>query len=456
VSGYSCLAYNNGVTTSTTNGSSSCTNGTSPYSHKYVSPTSTKVKSEFTIKVNQPQVRHHHHRMNEDNNDTMNNGDGRIVKSPTSPKSKYHTDESEEASEVDGTYVPSHGKSFIMQRIERLYGSDAVQSASVFSKNSVSKGGSTTTTTLKCETLLYSPGKGKERVIPIQIESDFEKEVEVDRSAVSEKVAKEQRGYERLIRGDEMLTPSDKSLENEVIQSHENDDRQSPSKSMKSAQILTNSSFGNLNSSSVVANKLENGRDGIDTMHHEGVSLESCPGKHRLHTITLDAGDKEMLHTSAKIKNGVHSHDSRPLKSPSPTKNSQPLYDAASLDVINSVVDLKTDDNEESKPVASTVPDELLTEDDLVNKNSSPSTMPSTEEVVKNGTYFLNEMNLTKKRLAEYTEKFGKEVEEIDQSSERAGNILSAVGKANLLMKKKFKQFEELCNLNLVCLNRNT
>jgi hypothetical protein len=453
VSGYSCLSYNNGVPTNTTstNGSSSCTNGSSPYSQKYVSPGSGKVRSEFTIRVNQPQTRHHH-RLNDDDDDMLNNVEGRLIRSPTSPnQSKYSQDESEDPSERDPSYVPSHGKSFIMQRIERLYGSEAVSAASVFSRSSVSKGGSTTTTTIKCETLLSSPGKGKERVIPIQMEKDEERD-ETDRGSERSsegsviEVAKEQ-GYERVIRGDEILIKDNKSEDNDNNESLPPQTNNNNSGSMKSARLITDSTLENLSASTNVK-QIENGSE---STYYEGVALESCPGKHKLHTISLEGDERQsLLISSSKMKNG----DSiRPVTSPSPIKKST-MSQSPALDRTHSVATYKDEPIHEGDVLTASAnvgPGLSSTSDPPISSGS----LEVAQNEPKNGIYFIKEMNKTKEQLAFFVEKFGKEVETVDESTEQAGNILSAIGKANLLMKKKFKQFEELCNANLVNYNNS-
>jgi hypothetical protein len=79
-----------------------------------------------------------------------------------------------------------------------------------------------------------------------------------------------------------------------------------------------------------------------------------------------------------------------------------------------------------------------------MNKENEPATL-----VEKNGEYFLLELNNEKSRLDERVAKASAQLEKLDASSDEAGIIRAAIGKANLLCTKKFKQFRDLCNTNL-------
>jgi len=58
-------------------------------------------------------------------------------------------------------------------------------------------------------------------------------------------------------------------------------------------------------------------------------------------------------------------------------------------------------------------------------------------------------MNKVKVEILALSEKAAVELDVLDESEDRAGSIHAAIGKGNLLVKKKFKQFEELCQANL-------
>lgn len=378
VSGYSCLSYNNTANSSTTtNGTSHATNGTSkpssttrlsngassslssssPYSHRFVNGSgkvSSENRAEFRIRVNQSEA--------EVGSKSKPSRD--LALSPTRSIPDHTQDEPDSSS----SYVPSHGKSFIMQRIERLYGSEAVTASSgIMSKKTINPSGvGGTVTTIKFESVHHTHSAsrtGKEHIIPISVENNKENKAELvsKDSDIARRSQSSPTRVERVFRGDEILVGNN------------DDDNPTPESDMRS--IGRQSSRGGTS------------------------SLEPCPGTHKLETILLDDQErKPLIECETKYE----------------TNGDQPLL---------------PDDKSFIQPL-------IRTKVNIQDK--------------KDGNYFLQEMFNTVQELQRLCDKSRPELEELDQQSERAGNILAAIGKSQLLIKKKFKQFEELCNANLV------
>lgn len=79
-----------------------------------------------------------------------------------------------------------------------------------------------------------------------------------------------------------------------------------------------------------------------------------------------------------------------------------------------------------------------------VNKENEP------KSIQKDGSYFLAELGKEKRKIEELIKVASRQLNELDPNGEEEGKIRAAIGKANLLINKKFKQFEGLCHTNLV------
>jgi len=69
--------------------------------------------------------------------------------------------------------------------------------------------------------------------------------------------------------------------------------------------------------------------------------------------------------------------------------------------------------------------------------------------VIKNGKYFLNVLNSEINIMEGLVNTASQELNQLDSSCEESGRIRTAIGKANLLINSKLKQFRELCEKNI-------
>ncbi|XP_065053311.1 disks large-associated protein 1-like [Rhopilema esculentum] len=69
--------------------------------------------------------------------------------------------------------------------------------------------------------------------------------------------------------------------------------------------------------------------------------------------------------------------------------------------------------------------------------------------IKKDGQYFLNILQAEIERFTALCERAEKDIAENSLSEEASGKIRAAIGKSQLLLTKKFKQFEKLCNENI-------
>lgn len=481
----------------------------------------------------------------------------------------------------DTPYIPSHGKSFVMQRIERLYGSDAVSNKGVVSRKSSSH---VTTISITRE----SPGRGKERIIPIKVEGRENHQNNLyNNSSKRHEIHKE----ERVLLGDGkgagtkstfstgLVLPGIRGSTSEdanrrgdyrrsripVEDTDEDEEvevigmRTSPTKVSTSASSLDNS--GHLN--------------GNANHYRNGISASGSPGKYTDLSEVRSGGDhvklEHIIHTNGKNHNddkiGVDGQEfcnvlkkalsressadsedtngcseaslelgnisegesrklvltrkdsqedclysSRGATSPVKPKPKPKPKDMALLRTLSRSPALKTGTenldktaislsivqpdtsviSEINSTIISSAAEDQVDADyssrsspltdiknimpDASTKSISPSphveeassiasdkpiksSVPTTttekvektvEAVVKDGNYFINEMKKVTHDILRFSDKAAEELETLDPSDDRAGSIHAAIGKGNLLVKKKFKQFEELCNANLV------
>jgi len=140
---------------------------------------------------------------------------------------------------------------------------------------------------------------------------------------------------------------------------------------------------------------------------------------------------------------------------------------AALSDIRNTIHTTAANSNSQQQKVTPTPPPvdkDVPRSPSPQDKENTPASAPVTAEkarsvaeaasaspssTVKNGNYFINEMSKVKVTILGMSEKAAVELDSIEESSDRAGCIHAAIGKGNLLVKKKFKQFEELCQANL-------
>lgn len=80
--------------------------------------------------------------------------------------------------------------------------------------------------------------------------------------------------------------------------------------------------------------------------------------------------------------------------------------------------------------------------------NDKENTHPD-KIIKKDGQYFLDVIKDQIERFTALCEKAEKDIAENSLSDETSGKIRAAIGKAQLLITKKFKQFEKLCNENI-------
>ena len=96
---------------------------------------------------------------------------------------------------------------------------------------------------------------------------------------------------------------------------------------------------------------------------------------------------------------------------------------------------------------------QILSSDSLsCNDSQSPQTRPTSE---RDGNWFLSELNKTTQEIQHNIDLIEAMLIKQDSlmSEDMSGKLRAAVGKANLLINKKFKQFHELCLKNIVCLS---
>lgn len=86
----------------------------------------------------------------------------------------------------------------------------------------------------------------------------------------------------------------------------------------------------------------------------------------------------------------------------------------------------------------------------LLLEMSSKSEPKVMEEATRDGHYFLRVIEDTKKKIDDLLVQPLLALEDDSVPEEAKGKIRSAVGKANLLTSKKFSQFRELCEKNIV------
>lgn len=585
VSGYSCLTYNNGSVTSETVTKSVLGNGASLLtSGARVTPAATRLKSDFSI--HPPFSRNKVPNTDDDSSDHSSNqsatspppslppinttsAHGRYSDSPFFQNGTNRGDDL-----IDDTpYIPSHGKSFIMQRIERLYGTDAVSNKAVVSR----KSSNVTTISITRE----SPTRGNERIIPIKVESRDDHQNNLYNSGRSpnknESSRQEQQALEEdgkissdinttaviipIIRGSDTSRSSRVSTEDtdEEEDSRNSIKRRSPTKSMghlngnancyrndENRATNGNESSSAINGSSITlvknihANGNRHDEDCTPTPLKTALSRESSTGSDDTNDFSENSLELGSISSDVEYRKSVVNrqdskeeslYSSRGASSPSKPKPKPKPKDMALLRTLSRSPALKTgtenldktaisysivqpeaasavsvsklDDNIKisedqtddadnfsalsdikntisaaaAKPIpqgkvtppppdadksshhttptgGSAVDKEntvsRVTENEKVHKTENSPASPTASFSVKDGNYFLNEMKKVTVEILKFSAEAAKELDTIDESEDRAGCIHAAVGKGNLLVKKKFKQFEELCHANLV------
>lgn len=574
------MTYNNGSVTSETVTKSVLGNGASLLtSGARVTPAATRLKSDFSI--HPPFSRNKVPNTDDDSSDHSSNqsatspppslppinttsSHGRFSDSPFFQNGTNRGDDL-----IDDTpYIPSHGKSFIMQRIERLYGSDAVSNKAVLTR----KSSNVTTISITRE----SPTRGNERIIPIKVESRDDHQNNLynsGRSPNKNETRQEHQASEEdvkissgmnsttviipITRGSDNSRSSRVSTEDtdEEEDSRNATKRRSPSKSSghlngnanryrndENRATNGNESAGAINGSSITlvknvhANGNRHDEDCTPTPLKTALSRESSTGSDdtndfsenslELGSISSDVESrKTVINRQDSKEDSLYS--SRGTSSPSKPKPKPKPKDMALLRTLSRSPALKTgtenldktaislsivqpeaavsvsklDDkfkmsedqtdadnfsalsdikntisaataksipqgkvtpppptaeksSHQTTPIVSAVDKEntvsRVTENEKVHKTANSAASPTASFSVKDGNYFLNEMKNVTEEILKLSGEAAKELDSIDESEDRAGSIHAAVGKGNLLVKKKFKQFEELCHANLV------
>ncbi|CAL8143249.1 unnamed protein product [Orchesella dallaii] len=570
VSGYSCLTYNNGSETVSNrtvlgNGTTLMTAGS-----RGSATAATRLKTDFAI--HSPFSRKAPH--------TDEDSDHSSSQSATSPPPSLppvNTTSSGRFSESsffqngmnrgddlmeETPYIPSHGKSFIMQRIERLYGTDALTNKGVLTR----KSSHVTTISITRE----SSPLGTERIIPIKVEPRDDHENNLYNSDVISS-RHEASNEEQCLLIERKSSDSGGIILPEIVSANKEDNIrhiqiqhrrsqasfddtdededgnrarclisptkiQSPTSLDNSGHLNGNanpygngvsaSSLGKLSRSaeedrlplSASPSRLERTIDDSVTLdqiihtngnhHKNGVDGQDCTpmkkalsressaesddtngcSENSLELSVSDVESKKSISRKGSQDNSLYSNRgvTSPIKpkpkpkpkdmallrtlSRSPALKTENLdktaislsivqHDAAAKieDIKSSVVEDQIDGDNSSvlshiknsivSPIT-TVSDIKATSEDKEN-TLAPLADEVTHTVKKDGNYFLNEMDIVRNKLLQLSEYAAKELDEIDPSEDRAGSIHAAIGKANLLVKKKFKQFEELCNANL-------
>lgn len=430
----------------------------------------------------------------------------------------------------DTPYIPSHGKSFIMQRIERLYGSDAVSS-----KGAIRKSSNVTTISISREPAI----EGKERIIPIKVESRDDHQINVfnnDNEGVILPIICSNDESGRHVEPRCTRLPINDSDEEETDSRSEN--RRSPSKSLGhlngNANRYRNDGNVTKNGNEVRANVSPTERKITSSLFHANASAsrhieEDCNLTKKVLSRESSAGSVDSNECSdnslelGSISSEVNSQKSlvkrldstedgitssgKPKPKPKPkdmallrTVSRSPglktgtenldktaILSMVQHDIIkpDSKCDISSEDQTDgesyttlsdikntitttvpasSKPSGKTTPAQLSETivkgvgefSDKENAphqkavEESPNSVQTPTRIVKDGNYFLNEMKNVTTEILKLAEKAAVELETIDESEDRAGSIHAAIGKGNLLVKKKFPQFEGLCHANLV------
>ncbi|ODM99215.1 Disks large-associated protein 4 [Orchesella cincta] len=554
VSGYSCMTYNNGSETVSNrtvlgNGTSLMTTGT----RASATTAGTRLKTDFAI--HSPFSRKTPH--------TDEDSDHSSSQSATSPppslppinttsaggrfsESSFFQNGMNRGDELldDTPYIPSHGKSFIMQRIERLYGTDALTNKGVLTR----KSSHVTTISITRE----SPSLGTERIIPIKVEprDDHENNLYNNEVTIHEvtndeqclligrkssgsggiilpeivSASKEENGrhiQHRRSRGsfddtdeDEDGTRASRCLVSPTkIQSptvgldnsgHLNGNA-NPYGNGVAASPQSRSAEGDRPPLSASPSRLERSMDESVTLdkiihtngnHHENeVDGQDCtPLKKALsressaesddtngcseNSLELGVSDAESKKSSSRKSSQDNSlYSSRGATSPVKPKPKPKPKDMALLRTLSRSPALKTENLDKTaislsivQPDASVKveedqpdfalphiktniisPTNISSETSADKENTLAPVADNVTQAVKtkDGNYYLNEMDIVRTKILQLSGNAEKELDSLDPSEDRAGCVLAAIGKGNLLVKKKFKQFEGLCHANL-------
>lgn len=563
------MTYNNGSITSETVTNKVLGNGTSLLTAgSRVTPAAPRLKTDFSL--HSPYTRNKVPNTDDDSSDHSSN---QSATSPPPSLPPINTNSSRYSDSpffqnglsrgddlIEETpYIPSHGKSFIMQRIERLYGSDAVSNKGVVTR----KSSNVTTISITRE----SPTRGKEHIIPIKVESrdDHQNNLYNNGCAQNKNSSRE----EHLMEASSKTTGSSRGVILPIICSNdgsnsrvepssisavdtdEDDEedrstgkRRHPSKGHLNGNANRYRNDGATNGNEETANGSNevnailgsivhaNGSNDKDcTLTKKVLSRESSAGSDDTNECSENSIELGSISSEVESKKStVNRQDSKedPLYSnrgsPAKPKPRPKPKDMALLRTLSRSPALKTgtenldktaisfsivqpeaaaavsvskvDDNFTISSEDQTDADMFATLSDIKNTISAATTAKSlpqgkispppqqtditshttisgavvdkenapsqsskkqaaTESIVgsptvKDGNYFLNEMRKVTSEIIRLSEKAAQELDTIDPSEDRAGSIHAAIGKGNLLVKKKFKQFEGLCNDNLV------
>ncbi|CAG7816417.1 unnamed protein product [Allacma fusca] len=465
VCGYSCLSYNNGTTTSSA-AMTSTTNGVSPIPYKPIQSRTSGAKSDFPISYRQTSNGHPV--------DTNGRENETIGKTGTLDMENNQNDA--------GSYGQSRTKSNILEKIERLYGTNAVTTASLWRRpvpllQMPSDPSSRTSTAFKTinENVGNSAPRRGEKIIPIFLESsrkqlsriesadgDYEDDHHIVKvpSSMTAKVSNIDKVSDKL--SDDLYSKHD-ILNSNRLQKHTNGHN-----GTTIAPLHVNlSTVSDRDDSSVVSS-----RKSLD--ERGGISI-AAPNLN---------SETHIIHSQVLSTDKPRKDDNKVFE---PVRMGKDLFHANTDEQISlapAQLQEKTEDSidGESKPIFRVVSNLSSREEpeDMgwkglrsLNVSDSPPKLPvirSTEECSddvmkenicvgsnleeKNGEYFLGILQKEKSYIANLIKTAESRLETLDTSEdspdfEFSGVVLAAIGKANLLINKKFKQFEGLCNDNI-------
>lgn len=460
----------------------------------------------------------------------------------SSPSSRGAFSPDENDSAGPSSYIPSHGKSFILQRIERLYGSDALTSGLVSTRKSAPVGAhqawsynvsnkNSNGTNTNGGVRSYSSSVTKERVIPIQLEGTGKSSLSNGSSSIHHTVSKSSspRSREDKIIGTRNIITSSSSNSHKnsnVVQliQHEDTavshgkeivhpirvehnkpssriDRQENSNvnmgqklssyyvkededeeqktnedsgldlsaveyansgGSDNANLLKQTTTHELSSTSGTAQKIFPDDSGVGIEEEDENLIKNVPSlysDYKSKSGGVGSSDQEFETVSPREDDNMgllsnYNLDSRQ----NVTKTSEKVFTAGSFETEDQTDDATTagqsvkvannfDAQECRLDMGKNTQVNVEDKENSAHSLGAPVTFKGME---KDGYYFLNEMNKARAKIEGLIAKSSVELEDMDPNEEQSGLVRAAIGKANLLNRKKFKQFEELCRTNIV------
>ena len=140
------------------------------------------------------------------------------------------------------------------------------------------------------------------------------------------------------------------------------------------------------------------------------------------------------------------------------SKTKTDITDMTAITAITTITETAANNSNDNKPMAQSISN-VENGSDVYNGSNGSNNLQCAQNkssIVKDGKWFLNELNKTteeiKTRIDLTEQMLEKETDSMNE--EMLGKLRAAIGKANLLINKKFKQFRELCLKNIVSFER--